>query len=59
MRDSMHEVSRLNPKERNIVVSSSSWIKEGPVKWIARVLVNGKVARLAYRSFVGMDEVEA
>lgn len=59
MRDSMHVVSRLNPKEGNVVVQSSSWIKEGSVEQIAQVLVNGKVPRLACRPLVGTDEVEA
>ena len=59
MRDSVHVVSRLNPKEGHVVVQSSSWIKVGPVKWIAQVLVIGKVPRLACRPLVGTDGVEA
>lgn len=58
MRDSMHVVSRLNPKERDVVVQSL-WIKEASVKWIAQVLVNGEVPRLACWPLVGTDEVEA
>ncbi len=59
MRDSKHVVSRLDPKERNFVVQSSSRIKEGFVKWVAQVLVERKVLRLACRSLVGTNEVEA
>ena len=59
MRDSMHVVSRLNLKEKKVVVQNSSSMKESSVKWIAQVLVNGKVPRLACWPLVGTDEVEA
>ena len=47
MRDSMHVVSRLNLKEKKVAVQNSSSMKERSVKWIAQVLVNEKVPRLA------------
>jgi hypothetical protein len=59
MRDSMHVVSRLNLKEKKVVVRNSSSMKERSVNRIAQVLVNGKVPRLACWPLVGTDEVEA
>lgn len=51
MRDSIHVVGRLNPKERNLVVQNGSWTKEGTVKW--------KVTKLGFQPLVGTDELEA
>ena len=59
MRDSIHVVGRLSSKERKVVVQNGLWVGEGSVKWVAQVLVKQKVPRLACRSLVGSDEVEA
>lgn len=55
----MPVVNRLNSKKGNVVMQNDPWIKEGSVRWIAQVLVNGKVPRLACWLLVRTDEVEA